>query len=341
MSKRPPLFRARARASLAALAAGALSLGLVACGNVQDSSSQPSSAPAAQPGAFPVSITHKFGTTTIDKSPAKVVVVGTSTDDLDAALALGVTPVGFFSKTSSPEKVPSWLTGKLDPAKTQIVNATNGVDAEAVRKLSPDLILATADYGLEDEYPNLVKVAPTIGFEKEWGGQSWQQHVQVVGKALGKPAEAETLIKDTEAKIAKAKADHPGAQGKTFTASVGNAPGKIFTLVSKDDFAVKLVEQLGLTLNPAVADATKNEAGSPTGTLTPEQYDKLASNLVIIAFTSPELRKAFEDNQLVQNVKNGNYLVVDMETISQLRAPSALGIPWVIEKLNPGLRKLT
>ena len=320
------------------LAAGVLAA-LAACGSVQEAPQANPSAPAAAEGAFPVTVEHKFGKSVIESAPARVVVVGTATDDLDAAIALGVTPVAFFTKSGS-DAVPSWLRGKLDPAATKIVNAASGVDPEQVGSFTPDLILATSSYGLEDEYANLAKVAPTIGYATEWGAQTWQEHVEVVAKALGRQAQAKTVIETTQAAIDKIKAEFPAAAGKTFTASVGNAPGKVFTLVSQQDFAVQLIQQLGLGLAPEVADATKDEAGSPTGTLSPEQYDKLAADLVVIAFTSPDLRQEFEGNKLVAGVTAGNYLVVDMETISALRYPTALDIPWVLEKLKPGLAKL-
>ena len=51
---------------------------------------QPSSPAAA--GAFPVTIEHKFGETTIDSEPKRIVVVGLR--EQDALLALGIVPVG-------------------------------------------------------------------------------------------------------------------------------------------------------------------------------------------------------------------------------------------------------
>jgi iron complex transport system substrate-binding protein len=328
---------------LAGLSAVALCAGLASCGQVEDSSTQ--NQPAGAPSAgFPVTITHKFGSTTINSAPQRVVVIGTSTDDLDAAVALGVTPVAFFTKDQvTPDGLYPWLKGKVDPAKTQIVNASNGVDTEQVAKLTPDLILATGDYGLDQEYENLSKTgAAVIGYESEWGKQSWQQHVEVVGKALGKQAEAQRLIDDVEAKITGVRTALPGLAGKTFTASAGNTPGKVFTLVSNEDFAVKLIEQLGLKLSPTVGTVEK-VAGSPTGVVGPEQFDKLDANLVLIGFTTPDNKNAFEGSQLVRNmaaVRSGNYLAVDMVTISQLRYPSALGIPWVLDSLRPALEKV-
>ncbi|MDQ0377605.1 ABC transporter substrate-binding protein [Amycolatopsis thermophila] len=330
----------RLRSLVAASVAGVLGLGLVACGDVQDSSTQTASSASADPAAFPVSITHKFGTTKIEKAPQRVVVIGTSSDDLDAAIALGVTPVAYFSKDGTAG-VPPWLQGELDPAKTQIVDAAGGVNAEKVGELAPDLILATADYGLEQEYDNLAKIAPTVGYATEWGAQTWQEHVQVVAQALGKTSEAASVIASGQAAIDQVRTQYPAAAGKTFTASVGNTAGKMFTLASEKDFAVQLLRSTGLKLSPAVADASKNEAGSPTGTVTPEQYDKLAADLVVVAFTSPDLRQAFESNQPVAGLKSGNYLVTDMRTISALRYPTVLDIPWVLEKLKPGFAKLS
>jgi iron complex transport system substrate-binding protein len=328
------------RRALGAVAVAAvLGIGLAGCGQVEDSSTDAAPTAGGDAGAFPVSIKHKFGTTEITKAPTRVVVVGTATDDLDAAIALGVTPVGFFNKSGS-DAVPSWLQGKLDPAKTKIVNAGAGVDTEAVGALTPDLILATSSFGLDQEYPNLSKIAPTVGYAEDWGKQTWQEHVQVVAQALGKTAEAQKVIDTAQASITDFKAKHTAAAGKTFTASVGNAEGKMFTLVSPDDFAVKLLTEAGLTLSPKVADASKNEAGSPSGTVTPEQYDKLAADLVVVAFTTPELQKAFEGNQLAAKLKTGNYLPADMETITALRNPTSLDIPWILQKLEPGVAKM-
>ena len=346
MSSRLTSLRSRSwsRISVLSLVGGALALALAACGS--SSTAAPaagsSSTAAGASSAFPVSIKSGFGTATIPSAPSRVVVIGTSTDDLDAVLALGVTPVAFFSKVyTEPDGVPPWLKGTLDPAKTKIVNADAGVSAEQVAGYDPDLILATGDYGLDSEYATLSKIAPTVGYATAWGGQSWQQHVQVVGQALGKSSAATDLIDKTQNDIAAVKAANTGAAGKTFTASVGNTPGKIYTLVSDSDFAVKLIEQLGLTLSSTVTGLSQQQAGSPTGALSPEQYDKLKADAVIIAFTSTDLQNAFQSSQLVKTIVDGTgYFVVDMQTITQLREPSVLGIPWVLGQLKPVLQKL-
>ncbi|MDO5730562.1 hypothetical protein [Corynebacterium sphenisci] len=49
-------------------------------------------------GAFPVTIEHAFGETTIEEAPQRVVALGHS--DVDPLLALGVTPVWVRAWTS-------------------------------------------------------------------------------------------------------------------------------------------------------------------------------------------------------------------------------------------------
>ncbi|MEU6139698.1 iron-siderophore ABC transporter substrate-binding protein [Streptomyces sp. NPDC047081] len=319
--------------------------GLAACGSVKDddSASSTDAAKAGDSAAFPVTITHKFGSTKISSAPKRVVVIGNGgTDDVDALYALGITPVAISKDSFAADGVYPWLKDKIDTKKTKLLDTVNGVDFEQVAALQPDLILATSDFTLDKDYKKLAAVAPTIGFKTAWGGQTWQEHVEVVGKAVGKEEKAEQLVKDTEADIAEVKADHPKMAGKTYSLSIGNTPAKIYTIASESDFAAKLMSELGLGLTPSVKNI-KTVNGSPTGELSFEQLDKLDADLVVIAFTTKDLQKAFESSALVKNmsaVKDGNYLVTDVETISQLRSPSVLGIPWALKNLEPGFAKL-
>ncbi|MEV0208753.1 iron-siderophore ABC transporter substrate-binding protein [Streptomyces sp. NPDC050788] len=319
--------------------------GLAACGSVKDDDgdSATDAAKAESSSAFPVTIKHKFGDTKISAAPKRVVVIGNGgTDDVDALYALGVTPVAVSKDSFASDGVYPWLKDRIDTKRTKLLDTVNGVDYEQVAALQPDLILATSDFTLDKDYKKLSAVAPTIGFATAWGQQTWQQHVQVVGKAVGKEQQAEQVIKDTEAGIDQVKANHPKMAGKTYSLSIGNTPAKIFTIASESDFAAKLMGELGLGLTPSVKNI-KTVSGSPTGELSFEQLDKLDADLVIIAFTTKDLQKAFESSALVKNmsaVKKGDYLVTDVETVSQLRSPSVLGIPWALDNLEPGFAKL-
>ncbi|MDT0472340.1 iron-siderophore ABC transporter substrate-binding protein [Streptomyces sp. DSM 41014] len=320
--------------------------GLAACGSVKDDSdtgSAAESATTAGSSAFPVTITHKFGDTKLTSPPKRVVVVGNGgTDDVDALYALGVTPIAVTKDSLSSDGIYPWLKDRIDTRETKLIDTLGGIDFEQIASLQPDLILATSDFTLDKDYKKLSAVAPTIGYATAWGRQSWQEHVQVVGKAVGKKARAEKLIKDTEAGIAAVRTEHAGLDGRTYSLSIGNTPAKIYTIASETDFAAKLMGELGLGLTPSVKNI-KTVNGSPTGELSFEQLDRLDADLVVIAFTTKDLQRAFEASTLVKKmaaVKKGDYVVTDVETISQLRSPSVLGIPWALDNLEAGFAKL-
>ncbi|MFC8089711.1 iron-siderophore ABC transporter substrate-binding protein [Streptomyces sp. NPDC057301] len=335
------------RKLLSTLLTVALAAALAACGSVEDDSNASTDASgdakADSSSAFPVSIKHKFGTTKVTKAPERIVVIGNGgTDDIDALYALGVTPVAVSKDAFSKDGVYPWLKDRIDTEKTELLDTLTAVDYEKVASLQPDLILATSDFTLDKDYKKLAAVAPTIGYETAWGQQTWQEHVQVVAKAVGKEEQGAQVIKATEGSIAAVKAKHPKLEGKTYSLSIGNTPAKIFTIASEDDFAAKLMSEVGMGLPPAVKNI-KTVNGSPTGELSFEQLDKLDADLVVIAFTTPDLKKAFESSDLVKNmsaVKEDRYVVTDVATISQLRSPSALGIPWALDNLEPGFKKL-
>ncbi|MER8223733.1 iron-siderophore ABC transporter substrate-binding protein [Streptomyces sp. NPDC094143] len=321
-----------------------LAAGLAACGSVEDDSAPSSGdAKADASSAFPVTVKHKFGSTRIAKEPERIVVVGDGgTDDVDALYALGVTPIAVSKDAFAADGVHPWLKDRVDTKKTKLLNTMNGVDFEEVAALRPDLILATSDFTLDKNYEKLSAVAPTIGYETAWGKQTWQEHVRVVAKAVGRQEQADKAVEETEDSIAEVKAEHPGLAGRTYSLSIGNTPAKIYTIASEDDFAAKLMSEVGLSLTPSVKNI-KTVSGSPTGELSFEQLDKLDADLVVIAFTTPELRKAFESSALVKNmsaVKKDRYVVTDVATISQLRSPSVLGIPWALDNLEPGFAKV-
>ncbi|MDN5857695.1 MAG: hypothetical protein L0H84_03655 [Pseudonocardia sp.] len=54
-------------------------------------------------------------------------------------------------------------------------------------------------------------------------------------------------------------------------------------------------------------------------------------------------RRQVEDLQLFQNlrgVREGRYAVLDLPTISALRSPTVLSIPWALERIDPDLDRI-
>lgn len=295
------------------------------------------SAPATDP--FPVSVHHGQGDIRIPAEPHRVVAL--SSMDIDAALAVGVTPVGAAKDPFAANGISPWLAGRLDPAKTELLVTDPDISFELIAALKPDLILATGDYNIEAHYAKLAGIAPTLAPTSSAAGDSWQQRQQAVGQALGRSQRASQAVAETDQSVAAARAAYPRLAGKTFSASFAYSTTQIATLSASTDFAVRFLTGLGLVLAPGLADVGKTATDTQPGLLGPEQVNRLAADLVVIGFVSPQIRDAVEGNAVFSSVKaSPGYATVDVELITELRNPSILGIPWLLEQLRPALQKV-
>lgn len=174
------------------------------------------SADAADEAAFPLEIEHRFGTTTVERVPERVVTVGLT--DQDAFLALGLVPVGITDWFGDhPHAVWPWAQNLLGDADPEVLNADEGIDAEAIAALQPDLIVGLYAGITDDEYDILSQIAPTVaqpGEYVDWG-IPWQEQTRVIGRILDRADEADALVREVEDQFAQARADHPEFEGAT------------------------------------------------------------------------------------------------------------------------------
>ena len=151
----------------AAAATTVLTLSLAACGSDSEdgTSSEGSDAPAAA-DAFPVTIEHVYGETTIEKKPERVATVAWANHEVP--LALGVVPVGMSKATwgdDDADGVLPWVEEELEElgADTPVLfDETEGIDFEAVADTQPDVILAAYSGITQEEYDTLSKIAPAL-----------------------------------------------------------------------------------------------------------------------------------------------------------------------------------
>src|SRR4051794_30906065 len=153
----------RLTSCLAALLCGLL---LTACGSDESTSSATPTAASGEPGAFPVTIAHKYGSTTLETEPERVVVVGLR--EQDALLALGVVPVAtteWFGK--HPGAIFPWAKPALGSAAIPaVLDSTDGIQIEKVAAQRPDLILGIYSGMTKKEYDQLSKIAPVVAQPK-------------------------------------------------------------------------------------------------------------------------------------------------------------------------------
>jgi len=189
-------------------------------------------------------VTGKFGTTTVDRKPVRVVAM--SWTDADFALALGVTPVGLAHTDETPAGLQPWTAQALGNTRPVQFNVLGSDPIEQVAKLAPDLILATKDYNLAHSYQQLSQIAPVVTYVNGVNSDTWQQDLANVATALGRTTEATTVTADTEAQIAQQRTDHPELTGKTFSYIIAPTAAGAYTVNSDADVSAKLLDTLGM-----------------------------------------------------------------------------------------------
>jgi iron complex transport system substrate-binding protein len=325
------LSRARRLLPVAILSAVVLVSGCTTSGTEESDTPATSSSSAA--AAFPVTIPTAFGDVTVPKAPERVVALGWS--DADVALSLGVQPVGaadwlaFGGDGQGP-----WNAGKYTTAPELL--GTLEIDMEKVAALKPDLILDTRSSGDKARYDQLSKLGvPVVDVPK--GGEqyltSWEQQLDMIGKALGKQTEAATLKSDLDAKFAAAAAANPKFKGATVAAAVrtGEGWGAYVTGDGRVDFLTKL----GFTSAPAI-EAKKTDSFYIQ--LSQEQLDLVNADLTVVFLIQATLDQVKSDKlfQAVPSVKAGHVAYMDDKDISNAFSSSSIaGLSYAVDKVTP------
>jgi iron-siderophore transport system substrate-binding protein len=319
------------------LAAGlALAAGLGAlsgCGGDNDDAAAPGSSSAAAAARYPVTLTHKLGTAEVKAAPQRIVAL--SDADLDALLMLGVQPVG-VAESSGPDGVTEWAKPLLTGKPTVLTAGDTGFDVEKIAALAPDLILAGGDYYIDDEYAKLSKLAPTTAYETTGAFEDpWQTTLKQVATAVGQDARATQLIAEVEGKIAKAKADFPELAGKRFSLSQMWEAGSIGVLRSDRDAGVKMLNDFGMKLAPAVSSLPGDEFAVQ---LSLEKVAVLDTDVTLIYYAESSLQPTLEGNALfngLASVKRGSYKALTGPQFSALRTPTPLSVQYIIANVLP------
>ncbi|GAA0994585.1 iron-siderophore ABC transporter substrate-binding protein [Acrocarpospora macrocephala] len=309
-------------------------LALSACGAEPETAAPASAAPATS-SAFPVSITHTFGTTEIAKQPERVVTLGIGSED--ALLALGVVPVAIpFATYGADEKgMRPWIKDKLQQlgaATPTILSNSEEPPYEEIVNARPDLILATYSGITKEQYDTLSKIAPTVGYPGEAWSTPWKDIVTTAGLAIGKKDDAQKVLDGIGTAVAEAAKAHPELTGKSV-AFVWDSSGT-FYVYTKADPRVEFGLDLGLTDAPAVS-ALDSDENLVTYTLSYEKLDSLESDILVNFATTQDEADTFlraDYAQAMSQVKRGTVAsIVGAELISAVSPPTALSLTWGLD----------
>lgn len=325
----------RVRAPLSALAALPVALtGLVACGTSAADDGGGASGGGSASDAFPVSIDHAFGTTTIEEQPERVVVLGWSAQD--TVYALGRTPVGMpeYPYGGGDDGVLPWNDGYFDAEKTTLLDTADGPPLEAIAALQPDVILAPYEGFEQTVYEDLAGIAPTVAYPGEPWTTPWREQTRMIGEALGMSEEAEQLIADTDESVAQIAEEHPEFEGLTFAYTSMGADALYLYLPT--DPRVQLIEDLGFTVAPSVEELGAGSEASFYAQLSLERAPDIESD-VIVGFadglTAEEVKALPVYGQVPAIQRDAAVLIDDQGFGAAVSSVSVLSLPYALDQL--------
>ncbi|MFD3699420.1 iron-siderophore ABC transporter substrate-binding protein [Streptomyces sp. NPDC058646] len=322
--------------------AAAAALALAACGGGADKKDD--AAPSGDTGstksaAFPVTVDHKYGSTTIDAEPKRVVTLGLS--DQDAVLALGIKPVGavdWFKET--PYGKWPWSKDKWGTTTPEIVGERDEYNIEKIAALKPDLVIAQYSGMKKEQYDTLSKFTKVVAQPKDLPdyGASWQVMTRQIGKSLGKDTETEKLISDIDARFKAVREKHPEFSQKTLAVADSFEAGKYSAFTKIDPKAI-FFSELGFKLKPEIDTLAK--PGFNVAELSAEKLDVLDVDRLVWVTSSTEANDRIKAEALYSKLKvhqEKRDLFVPYQNPDIGAAFSfntVLSIPYAIDQVEP------
>jgi iron complex transport system substrate-binding protein len=320
---------------LPALLASALLL--ASCGD--DAEPADTTSHAAKPAAsvFPVTVTHKLGTATIEQEPERVVAL--DYPSADAAIALGITPIAMYEVGYVDGGIQEWTKAALGSQRPELINTDSGIPLEKLAALRPDVILATNTYPLiADVYDKLSAIAPVVGHVHGPGVDTWQEDTLLIAQALGRAEQGKEIVAAAEAKVAAARSDHPEFGGKTVS-FFNYVPGDgLYVINDEDDVSIRFMTDLGFSgISEQVAALP---GGDGRAQVSAERYDLLDAGVVLGTSPDPKALAELETSRLfsfVPAVKRGAFVGLDIGPATAMAFPSVLSVPYAVDELVPQL----
>lgn len=317
---------------------------LAGCGSDEDPAADAgTSAPQAAADAFPVTVEHQFGETTVPEEPKRVVSVGLT--EQDTLLQLGVVPVATTEwYGDQPGAIWPWAQGLLDDlggAEPEVLNADDGIEFEKIATLQPDLIVGVNAGLTKKDYELLSKIAPTIA-SVEGSSQyfsPWRDQVLQVARALGREDDGQALIDEADDAYAKVAAEHPDWAGKSATFSQGQAYEGIF-YVYQDGLSTDFLTDLGFEITTGLEDYSP-QAGYQAE-ISVENVNLLDADVIVWATEDEKMFDTLLGTGSVPDldaVENNRSIYTDGTLAGAIYFDTPLSHLYVLERLTPALEQ--
>lgn len=200
-----------------------------------------------------IRIEHFGGTTEVPRDVERIAALD-SYPDMHSLLALGVVPA--IVPTEGQERIP--LVGeRLDEIEVPLPrSARSQPNFEMLAAEAPDLIFH-AEYG-DEFYEELSQIAPTVLLHRY--EQNTDDHLTTVARAIGRPEEAERVIREYEERISEVgeMVGNSGLSDMPFAAILDLAFEGTFHVLGNTSYCGRTLEAVG-------ASGLINPDGEPEG----------------------------------------------------------------------------
>ncbi|WP_217178765.1 iron-siderophore ABC transporter substrate-binding protein [Streptomyces sp. AC495_CC817] len=324
---------------LALGAAAALALSLTACATAapESTDSQVGANPASA-DAFPVTIEHVYGETTITEKPERIATVAWANHEVP--LALGVVPVGMSKATwgdDDGDGVLPWVEDKLEElgADTPVLfDETDGIDYEAVADTNPDVILAAYSGLTQEEYDTLSKIAPVVAYPEIAWGTSVDDMIRLDAKALGLKKEGDALIADLQQQADAALEAHSALKDKKLLfAYIDPSDLSQVGFYTAADTRPGYLHDIGLPL-PAIVEENADSTEFYL-TVSAEEAEKFQDVDVFVTYGDESIIPLLQADPLLSKIPaiaEGRIAVLgDATPLAASANPSPLSIPWGLD----------
>jgi iron complex transport system substrate-binding protein len=315
--------------------AAVLALATAGCGDDDGDAAAPTTSVETSDVAFPVTIGHKYGETTIEDEPLRVVSVGYA--EQDTLLALGVTPVGVRDwYGEQPFATWPWAQDELGDAEPVVLSSAE-LNFEEIAALEPDLIVGVYSGMTESDYATLSAIAPTLAQPGDYidYGVPWDVSTELIGQATGRVDEATDVIADVNAMFEQVRADHPDFAGRSAAVAFvfEDQPGAY----SSSDPRSRILAEMGFAVPPAFDDLAGEEFFF---SISQEELSMLDTDAIVwIAGDDAALASiaAMPLRPTLRAFSEGREVAADVLLSGAFSFGSPLSIEYLIDELVPEL----
>lgn len=288
-----------------------------------------------------VTIESALGNAVITEKPERIVTLGMGS--AETVIALGTIPVGVekYAWGSDDTGYLPWVHEAVTEQGGELPEQfTGGTDLniEAIIALEPDLVLAPWSGITQQQFDSLNAFAPTVAYAESPWTITWEEQINVIGKAMGESEKATAEIDKIKLQFAESTAAHPNYADVSFSFIYNTGPGTLGVFFAEEQ-RVAMVRALGLQVDPVVYTLTESE-GTDSAVIGLENANLLdKSDLLFTFYSAPANRAEIEAQpayQAIPAVARGTVIApTEQPFVTGSLMINPLTVPWSLERYVP------